>query len=75
MGLWWNNFQRSWFYSDSHNDLPLLLRVTDPVVVDPDATLRAYAEKQWPILSIHAGSDSHATQAIKQQEHPSKHQR
>ena len=26
MGLWWNNFQRSWFYSDSHNDLPLLLR-------------------------------------------------
>ncbi len=55
MGLWWNNFQRSWFYSDSHNDLPLLLRVTDPVVVDPDATLRAHAEKAgWPILSIHA---------------------
>lgn len=55
MGLWWNNFQRSWFYSDSHNDLPLLLRVTDPVVVDPDATLRTHAEKAgWPILSIHA---------------------
>ena len=55
MGLWWNNFRRSWFYSDSHNDLPLLLRVTDPVVVDPDATLRAYAENAgWPILSIHA---------------------
>ena len=55
MGLWWNNFQRSWFYSDSHNDLPLLLRVTDPIVVDPDATLRAHAEKAgWPILSIHA---------------------
>ena len=55
MGLWWHNFQRSWFYSDSHNDLPLLLRVTDPVVVDPDATLRAHAEKAgWPILSIHA---------------------
>ena len=55
MGLWWNNFQRSWFDSDSHNDLPLLLRVTDPVVVDPDATLRAYAENAgWPILSIHA---------------------
>ena len=55
MGLWWNNFQRSWFYSDSHNDLPLLLRVTDPVVVDPDATSRAHAEKAgWPILSIHA---------------------
>ena len=55
MGLWWNNFQRSWFYSDSLNDLPLLLRVTDPVVVDPDATLRAHAEKAgWPILSIHS---------------------
>ena len=55
MGLWWNNCQRRWFYSDSHNDLPLLLRVTDPVVVDPDATLRAYAENAgWPILSIHA---------------------
>ena len=55
MGLWWNNFQRSWFYSDAHNDLPLLLRVTDPVVVDPDATLRAYAENAgWPTLSIHA---------------------
>lgn len=55
MGLWWNNFLRSWFYSDSHNDLPLLLRVTDPVVVDPDTTLRAHAEKAgWPILSIHA---------------------
>ena len=55
MGLWWNNFERSWFYSDSFNDLPLLLRVTDPVVVDPDATLRAHAEKAgWPILNIHA---------------------
>jgi phosphoserine phosphatase len=55
MGLWWNNFERSWFYSDSLNDLPLLLRVTDPVVVDPDATLRAHAENAgWPILNIHA---------------------
>ena len=55
MGLWWNNFERSWFYSDSLNDLPLLLCVTDPVVVDPDATLRAHAENAgWPILNIHA---------------------
>jgi len=55
MGLWWNNFERSWFYSDSLNDLPLLQRVTDPVVVDPDATLRAHAEDAgWPILNIHA---------------------
>ena len=33
----------SWFYSDSLNDLPLLERVTHPIAVDPDATLRAHA--------------------------------
>jgi HAD superfamily hydrolase (TIGR01490 family) len=43
----------SWFYSDSLNDLPLLQRVTHPVAVDPDATLRAYAtERGWPIISL-----------------------
>jgi len=43
----------SWFYSDSLNDLPLLARVTHPVAVDPDATLRAYAtERKWPIISL-----------------------
>lgn len=53
LGLWWSNFGRSWFYSDSLNDLPLLARVTDPVAVDPDATLRAHAEKAgWPILAL-----------------------
>ena len=54
MGLWWSNFERSWFYSDSLNDLPLLARVTDPVAVDPDNTLRAHAEeRQWAILNLH----------------------
>jgi len=43
----------SWFYSDSLNDLPLLERVTHPVAVDPDATLRAYAtERGWSIISL-----------------------
>jgi len=43
----------SWFYSDSHNDLPLLERVNHPVAVDPDATLRAEAERRgWSILSL-----------------------
>jgi len=43
----------SWFYSDSLNDLPLLERVTHPIAVDPDATLRAHAqERQWPIISL-----------------------
>lgn len=43
----------SWFYSDSHNDLPLLQRVDHPIAVDPDKTLRAHAERVgWEILSF-----------------------
>ncbi len=47
------SFSQSWFYSDSLNDLPLLARVTHPVAVDPDDTLRAHAVKHgWPIISL-----------------------
>jgi len=43
----------SWFYSDSLNDLPLLERVTHPVAVDPDGTLRAHAKRSgWPIITL-----------------------
>ncbi|AHF01325.1 phosphoserine phosphatase [Thiomicrospira aerophila AL3] len=43
----------SHFYSDSHNDLPLLKRVPYPVAVDPDNRLRSHAETHgWPILSL-----------------------
>ena len=43
----------SWFYSDSHNDIPLLNKVTHPIAVDPDDALRAEAEKRgWPIISL-----------------------
>lgn len=53
LGLHWGSFERSWFYSDSHNDLPLMSRVTDPVAVDPDDTLRAHAERAgWPVTSL-----------------------
>lgn len=53
LGLWWSSFDRSWFYSDSQNDLPLLSRVSNPVVVDPDPTLRAHAVTAgWPIMSL-----------------------
>jgi HAD superfamily hydrolase (TIGR01490 family) len=53
MGLWWGSFEQSTFYSDSLNDLPLLGRVTHPVAVDPDATLRVHASRKgWPILSL-----------------------
>lgn len=46
-------FETSWFYSDSLNDLPLLERVTNPVAVDPDETLRAHAASRgWPVISL-----------------------
>jgi len=46
-------YAESWFYSDSHNDLPLLERVSRPVAVDPDDELRARAESSgWPIISL-----------------------
>ena len=49
-----SDFERSYFYSDSLNDLPLLNVVTDPVAVNPDATLREHALTQgWPILALH----------------------
>ncbi len=43
----------SHFYSDSHNDLPLLEQVENPVAVDPDAILRQQAEARgWPVISL-----------------------
>ncbi len=47
------SFSASWFYSDSHNDLPLLERVTHPVAVDPDEVLRREASARgWQIISL-----------------------
>jgi HAD superfamily hydrolase (TIGR01490 family) len=47
------SFEKSFFYSDSLNDLPLLSMVTHPVAVNPDATLREHARTQgWPILDL-----------------------
>ncbi len=43
----------SYFYSDSHNDLPLLKLVDNPVAIDPDEKLRHFAEAQgWGIMSL-----------------------
>jgi len=43
----------SYFYSDSHNDLPLLEIVDHPVVVDGDDKLIQAAENNhWPIMSL-----------------------
>ncbi len=51
--LTWLSFLESWFYSDSLNDMPLLNKVSRPVAVDPDTTLKSYAEENnWPIISL-----------------------
>ncbi|MHB8253682.1 MAG: histidinol-phosphatase [Acidiferrobacter sp.] len=50
--LAWEN---SCFYSDSHNDLPLLEAVTYPVAVDPDPILLTTARlRGWEILTTPA---------------------
>lgn len=41
------------FYSDSHNDIPLLSAVDRPIVVDPDPELAAEAARRgWPVISL-----------------------
>lgn len=48
-----HNLKESWFYSDSHNDLPLLEKVSHPVAVDPDDKLQKLAiAKGWTITSF-----------------------
>ena len=48
-----DDFEESSFYSDSHNDLPLLERVTRPVAVDPDQALDAEARRRgWALISL-----------------------
>jgi HAD superfamily hydrolase (TIGR01490 family) len=44
---------QAYFYSDSHNDLPLLNMVGKPIAVDPDAILQAEAQRRgWPVISL-----------------------
>lgn len=46
-------FEHLTCYSDSHNDLPLLLRANTAVAVDPDERLRAEAvQRGWPVISL-----------------------
>lgn len=43
----------SYFYSDSHNDLPLLEKVSHPIAVDPDPILTNIAlQRHWKILNL-----------------------
>ena len=48
-----SDFEKTFFYSDSHNDLALLEVVTNPVVVNGDKILLEKAqEKNWPKLNL-----------------------
>jgi HAD superfamily hydrolase (TIGR01490 family) len=51
--LTFEGFERTFFYSDSQNDLPLLSIVTDPVAANPDKELEKQASKnKWPIIFL-----------------------
>jgi phosphoserine phosphatase len=46
-------FESSHFYSDSHNDIPLLSVVTHPVATNPNAALATHATSLgWPLLQL-----------------------
>ena len=48
-----HDLRGSWFYSDSHNDEPLLSLVDNPVAVDPDEPLQQLASANgWPVISL-----------------------
>ena len=53
LGQTMQSFPQSFFYSDSRNDIPLLERVSVPVAVDPDDTLKATASARgWRIMTL-----------------------
>lgn len=53
LGLQFDDFEETWFYSDSINDLPLMERVSHPIAANPSPALRALAvERKWPILDL-----------------------
>ena len=51
--LTFESFERTFFYSDSQNDLPLLRIVSNPVAANPDQILEKEAFKnKWPIIFL-----------------------
>jgi HAD superfamily hydrolase (TIGR01490 family) len=53
-------FDESYFYSDSINDLPLLEVVTHPIVTNPSPSLLAVAqERKWPVLNLFTSLADH----------------
>ncbi|MEO8303241.1 MAG: HAD family hydrolase [Betaproteobacteria bacterium] len=48
-----SDFGESYFYGDSQSDVPLMEKVTNPVVVAPDDALAELARtRNWPIISL-----------------------
>lgn len=53
LGQPFGSFGRSHFYSDSHNDIPLLSIVSHPVATNPSAALATHAREQgWPTIQL-----------------------
>ena len=53
LGLRFEKFSQTYFYSDSANDIPLLSRVSHPVATNPDVRLEALArERGWTVLRL-----------------------
>jgi HAD superfamily hydrolase (TIGR01490 family) len=53
LGQPFGSFGRSHFYSDSHNDIPLLSIVSHPVATNPSAALASHAQLQgWPTIQL-----------------------
>jgi HAD superfamily hydrolase (TIGR01490 family) len=53
LGRPFDSFERSYFYSDSHNDIPLLSVVSHPVATNPSARLAQHATTLgWPLLHL-----------------------
>lgn len=48
-----HTMEETYFYSDSHNDLPLLEKAHFPIAVDPDSILeKAANERNWKVISL-----------------------
>ncbi|MFZ6817430.1 HAD family hydrolase [Undibacterium sp. Ji22W] len=48
-----SDFDKSYFYSDSQNDIPLLSIVTHPIATNPNKLLQAHAKAHgWPTLQL-----------------------
>ena len=53
-----DEFEKSYFYSDSQNDIPLLSLVSHPVATNPNALLQAHADQHgWQTLHLFKSND------------------